>query len=117
LFLNDESPGDEVAQEFDDTHQQLGIKRLNCGGCFSMMKVPVTRLLKRSMIPTSSLVLKTNLWRLFLNDESPGDKVAQEVGDAHQQLGIKKLTCGGCFSMMKVPVTRLLSRSMIPTSS
>jgi hypothetical protein len=51
-----------------------------------MMKVPVTRLLKRSMIPTSSLVLKTNLWRLFLNDESPGDKVAQEVGDAHQQL-------------------------------
>jgi hypothetical protein len=88
LFLNDESPGDEVAQEVGDAHQHLGIKRLTCGGCFSMMKAPVTRLLKR-----------------------------QEVDNAPQKLGKKRLTCGGCFPMMKVPVTRLLKRSVMPTSS
>ncbi len=59
----------------------------------------------------------------IFNDEGLGDKVAeylgnaQEVSGVYQLLGNKRPTCVVVLSIMKVPVTRLLKRSMMPTSS
>jgi hypothetical protein len=44
---------------------------------------------------------------LFLNDESPGDEVAQEVGDAHQQLREEVGRVAG-VAQLGLEVTQLL---------